>query len=109
MGEYEPNDSRLVTGQQKPTEPGKAPHWRQEEAGETKEAYEPADSRHVTDGQQQAAGAPGEGEWRAQEQATELEQDQRGDDGEAVVQTEQADAAKLDDASLDAAREDRND
>lgn len=123
MGEYEPHDSRKVGRQQPGRDEGKRPGWRQAEAGEPKEPYEPVDSRHVTEGQQRGAGEPGEGSWRDQEAAdpalqageTELEEDQRGDDAEQVpdAQAQQAlreaamerDAEELDEA----AREDRND
>ena len=120
MGEYEPNDSRKAAKQQ-PGDEGKRTGWRQAEAGEPKEPYEPVDSRRVTQGQEQAAGEPGEGSWRQQEAAdaalgqTELEQDERGEDGEQVAdaQAEQAlrnasmeqDADELDDS----APGDRND
>jgi hypothetical protein len=105
MGEYEPHDSRKA--KQQPGEEGKRPGWRQAEAGEAKEPYEPFDSRRVTQGQEQAAGEPGEGSWRQQEAAdtalgqTELEGDERGEEAEQVPdpQAEQA----LNDSGRDAA------
>ena len=120
MGEYEPHDSRKV-GQQQPGDEGKRPGWRQAEASEPKESYEPIDSRRVTRGQEQAAGEPGEGSWRQQEAAdvaigqTELEGDERGEDVEQMPdpQAEQAllDAAMEQDADEldDEAPGDRND
>ena len=120
MGEYEPHDSRKA-GKQQPGDEGKRTGWRQAEAGEPKESYEPLDSRRVTDGQERGAGEPGEGSWRQQEAAdtalgaTELEGDERGDDAEQTLdpQAEQAlreasmeqDAEELDDE----APGDRND
>lgn len=129
MGEYEPHDSRKVAQQRPGRDEGKRPGWRQAEAGRPHdEAYEPVDSRHVTQGQEVAPGAPGEGAWRRQEAAeaalgaTELDGDERGQEAEQVAdapfdaQAEQAlreaameeDAEELD-AAEDAARTDRND
>ena len=120
MGEYEPHDSRKV-GKQQPGDEGKRPGWRQAEAAEPKESYEPLDSRRVSQGQEQGAGEPGEGSWRQQEAAdvaigqTELEGDERGEDVEQMPdpQAEQAllDAAMERDADEldDEAPGDRND
>ena len=112
MGEYEPHDSRKA-GKQQPGDEGKRTGWRQAEAGEPKESYEPLDSRRVTEGQEEAAGAPGEGSWRQQEAAntaldrTELEGDERGEDVEQSLRdaSMEQDAEELDDE----APGDRND
>jgi hypothetical protein len=49
MGRYEPNDSRKVTkGQQQGAGSAKEGAWQQQEAAEPHEAYEPTDSRAVT-------------------------------------------------------------
>ena len=121
MGEYEPHDSRKADQQQAGKDEGKRTGWRQAEAGEPKEPYEPVDSRRVTRGQEAAAGEPGEGSWRQQEAAdtalgeTELEGDERGDEIEQVpdAQAEQAlrDAAMQEDEDEtgDEAPGDRND
>ena len=111
MGEYEPHDSRKA--KQQPGEEGKRPGWRQAEASEPKESYEPLDSRRVTQGQEQAAGEPGKGSWRQQEAAdvalgqTELEGDERGEDVEQSLRDAlmEQDAEELDDE----APGDRND